>query len=102
MGWKKLKFRRGGFKKGDEARGGYYVLHFRDYTKPPPKPRKAVSVHILVASAWIGPRPEGFHVDHKDENHLNNRPDNLQYVPAHVNNAYRHGLDRDEDWEAVL
>jgi hypothetical protein len=37
-------------------------------------------VHILVASAFIGPRPEGYHLHHKDGDHTNNRPENLEYL----------------------
>ena len=36
-------------------------------------------VHVLVAAAWIGPRPEGLLVLHSDGNHLNNWWENLRY-----------------------
>jgi hypothetical protein len=41
------------------------------------------SVHVLVAEAFIGPRPPGYHVCHNDGDSLNNRLSNLRYdTPA--------------------
>lgn len=42
-------------------------------------------VHALVAEAFIGPRPDGFEIDHKDFDKLNNRVDNLEYVTPKEN-----------------
>jgi uracil-DNA glycosylase family 4 len=36
--------------------------------------------HQLVAEAMLGPRPPGYEVHHKDENPLNNQPENLEYL----------------------
>lgn len=47
--------------------------------------RKAVYVHKLVAEYFIGPRPEGYVIDHIDGNYLNNRADNLRYVTQKQN-----------------
>lgn len=38
------------------------------------------TVHKLVAMAFIGPRPEGFQVNHKDGIKTNNHVSNLEYV----------------------
>ena len=38
------------------------------------------TVHSLVATAFIGPCPEGFEVNHKDGDKTNNRVDNLEYM----------------------
>ena len=50
-------------------------------------------IHVLVAAAWIGPRPAGMHVCHTDGDHLNNRCNNLRYdTPAgNVADTARHG-----------
>lgn len=42
--------------------------------------RKSVSIHILVAEHFIGVRPKGFHVHHKDGNKQNNIYTNLEYI----------------------
>lgn len=46
---------------------------------------ESVSVHIMVAESFIGPRPEGFDTDHIDFNRANPRLDNLQYIPHRAN-----------------
>lgn len=38
------------------------------------------SVHVLVAAAFVGPRPPGLTVDHNDGNRLNNLFSNLEYI----------------------
>jgi hypothetical protein len=43
---------------------------------------KTTTMHILVAEAFIGPRPKGHRVDHLDANRSNNKLVNLQYVTA--------------------
>lgn len=46
---------------------------------------KKTYIHTLVAQAFLGDRPEGYFVDHKDGNKLNNRYSNLHYVTPHGN-----------------
>lgn len=51
------------------------------------------AVHVLVAAAFLGPRPEGTQVAHADGDRLNARLDNLRYATP-VENAqdkHRHG-----------
>ena len=39
-----------------------------------------VTVHSVVAAAWIGPRPDGHDISHKDEDNTNNAASNLCYL----------------------
>lgn len=54
------------------------------------------SVHVLVALAFIGPRPAGMDVAHRDGNPANNAPDNLRYATRSENNRDKvwHGRTR--------
>jgi hypothetical protein len=47
-------------------------------------------VHVLVAAAFIGPRPEGKEVNHKDGIKTNNAVANLEYVTPSEN--VRHSI----------
>lgn len=47
--------------------------------------RKTYKVHQLVAEAFIGIRPKKMITSHKDENSLNNRADNLEYITRKEN-----------------
>lgn len=53
----------------------------------------ACAIHVLVAAAFIGPRPPGTVVRHLDGNHHNNASHNLVYGTHKENEAdkYRHG-----------
>jgi len=44
-------------------------------------------VHSLVAAAFIGPRPKGYHVCHNDGNRANCSASNLRYGTPKENNA---------------
>jgi hypothetical protein len=52
------------------------------------------TVHSLVAEAFIGPRPTGLEVNHKDGDKLNNQAENLEYMTRLENeqHAARLGL----------
>lgn len=49
------------------------------------KKKVRAKVHTLVAHAFVGPRPPGLDVNHKDGDRLNNRFDNLEYVTRQEN-----------------
>ena len=47
--------------------------------------KSKVMVHILVAEAFLGPRPEGMEIDHLNTNRHDNRVCNLRYVTPETN-----------------
>jgi HNH endonuclease/NUMOD4 motif-containing protein len=51
-------------------------------------------VHVLVAREFIGPRPVGKEVNHKDLNKQNNRWNNLEYKThaKNIKHAVKHGI----------
>lgn len=53
-------------------------------------------VHVLVAAAFIGPRPAGYTINHRDGDKLNNTVENLEYATYSENNrhAFATGLKR--------
>ena len=57
---------------------------------------KGFNVHALVAEAFIGPRPEGWVVDHMDRDRTNNNVENLRYLTREENGRQggyaRHGI----------
>jgi hypothetical protein len=52
--------------------------------------RRVLYIHSLVAKAFIGPRPEGYEVNHRDGDKTNNTRANLEYVTGTDN--IRHGF----------
>jgi len=48
------------------------------------------SVHSIVAEYFIGPRPTGYQINHKDRNKGNNHVSNLEYVTPQEN--VRHAM----------
>ena len=62
-----------------------------------------ILVHRLIASTFLGPRPEGLVVDHLDRDKTNNNVENLRYVScaANVRNAARHKMTEEKKEMAV-
>lgn len=50
--------------------------------------RVTVPIHALVARTFLGPRPDGAHINHKDGNKLNSNLDNLEYISASANHVH--------------
>lgn len=50
-----------------------------------PLPPKKIRTHILVLETFVGPRPEGMHGCHYDDNPMNNRLDNLRWDTPRAN-----------------
>ena len=47
--------------------------------------KRKVMVHVLVAEAFLGPRPEGYEIDHINTYRHDNRVSNLRYVTPEEN-----------------
>ena len=62
--------------------------------------QKYVPVAHLVATAFLGPRPDGHEVNHKDGNKQNNSVTNLEWVThkENVQHALQLGLRNPADW----
>ena len=56
------------------------------------------SVHTLVAKAFLGIRPEGLQVNHKDEDRTNNCVSNLEWVTCKENCNYGSRNKKVSDW----
>ena len=54
-------------------------------------------LHRLVARAFVGGYRKGMVVNHKDENKLNNKADNLEWVTPRENALYGTALDRGKE-----
>lgn len=71
------------------------------------KKGKLYLVHQLVSMTYIGPRPDGLVVNHKNGNKKDNRPSNLEYVTPeeNVRHAHRTGLVQikgEQNWFASI
>jgi hypothetical protein len=56
--------------------------------------RKTFRIHVLVAAAFHGPRPEGLHVSHENGDRRDNQPANISYKTPKENvgdDQERHG-----------
>lgn len=83
------------------SKGGYCLCHLSCDNKV-----KNYTVHKLVAEAFLGPRPAGMEVNHKDGVKTNNRSDNLEYVTKKNNaeHAIKTGLYKigERHWKAKI
>lgn len=78
----------GRIKSFKKTEGGYILSNQNshgDYLRivlndPSTNKRKSIGIHVLVAEHFIGERPKGFHVHHKDGDKQNNIFTNLEYI----------------------
>jgi hypothetical protein len=54
--------------------------------------QKTIRVHILVATAFLGARPEGLDINHRNGVKTDNRAINLEYISRSENNVHAHAL----------
>lgn len=59
-----------------------------------PTRHTTMKVHRAVALAFLGPRPDGYQINHKNGIKTDNRVANLEYVTCHENirHCWEHGL----------
>lgn len=65
--------------------GGHNHKGYRRVTLHVHRERRSFMVHALVLEAFVGPRPDGYYVDHKNTVKHDNRLANLEWVPPAVN-----------------
>jgi hypothetical protein len=85
----------GGAKVGHILKPSRHPQGYRTvYLSLAPGIRKGVTVHKLVAIAFIGPRPAGYVTNHKDGDKTNNRATNLEWVTQleNMRHAFATGL----------
>lgn len=65
--------------------------------------RLTIPLHHVVAESFLGPRPEKYHINHKDGNKQNAAIDNLEYCTARENqqHAVRIGLVPSENGKRI-
>lgn len=72
--------------KGNVDQDGYLrCVLFRDGN------RYAFGVHQLVALTFIGDRPDGYSIHHKNDNKKDNCPMNLEYIHPSEHSKFHHG-----------
>lgn len=77
-------------KKTRPGSNGYLCVNLQ---KPDGNGCNKYAVHVLVATAFLGPRPDGMQVAHADGDRGNARLDNLRYATAleNANDKHIHG-----------
>lgn len=68
---------------------GCFMVHLSEA-----RVQRSLTVHRLVAAAFLGLCPPGYQVNHKDGNRLNNSLDNLEYLTRieNMKHAVQNGL----------
>lgn len=55
--------------------------------------KKDVKIHVLICTAFNGPKPKGCEVGHNDDNRGNNEAKNLRWVTRQDNMKKRHSME---------
>lgn len=68
--------------------------------------RRRREVHVMIAAAFIGLRPKGFDVNHRDGNKWDNRVSNLEYLTKAEHGKHRvesgQSVRGENHWNAIL
>jgi hypothetical protein len=59
-------------------------------------------IHVLVAEAFLGPRPYKYDINHKDLNRSNNHISNLEYVTRSENVLHSFRMRRKIGGDAIM
>lgn len=78
----RIKNKDGSIKKLSKNNKGYWIAGLRHNNRQVSK-----TLHTLVKLTFDGPRPEGYHAHHIDENKDNCRLDNLEWKLADLHNS---------------
>jgi len=82
-------YKRRGIILKQHLRNGYYSVTLYDGTK-----KHDISIHRLVAKYFCDGYKDGLVVNHKDENRLNNKADNLEWCTIQYNSTYGSAIDK--------
>ncbi|PZO54865.1 MAG: hypothetical protein DCF15_11230 [Phormidesmis priestleyi] len=74
--------------KPSAKKNGYLYVTIYDANKK----RHSKSIHSLVAETYLGPRAEGWVVNHKSGVKLDNDLNNLEYITVSQNNAHAYSM----------
>lgn len=72
--------------KPETLRTGYYSCRVTIGSR---KDRKHILIHKAVAETFIGPRPSGLEINHKNGIKTDNRASNLEYCTPHENQQHK-------------
>lgn len=82
-------------------RTGYYSLMLSRNNKP-----VTTALHVIIAATFLGPKPKGYQVNHKNGNKADNSVSNLEYVTPSENQRHssRMGImpSGERQWQATF
>ena len=75
-------------KKGRILKTNKVAFDYLQVTLYKDKKRRSLYVSNLIMLTFVGPKPEGYEVNHKNENKNDNSLENLEYITSKENNNY--------------